>query len=118
MYLTKTSVEMTCPQPPPVEGTGDAWREAINYAQSFLFLPTQVLEDMEARRQFGIDKYDTPLQFDNGRDYHIDAYQEALDKFVYYTGCIRGAHNDDRRREVYRWLRRNCLQELAILRTL
>ena len=47
-----------------------------------------VLKDMEDRRQFGINKYGTPVQPFNGRDSLVDAYQEALDLCVYLRQAI------------------------------
>ena len=38
-----------------------------------------VKDDIEARKQVGIERYGTVLQPHNGRDTLIDAYQEALD---------------------------------------
>jgi hypothetical protein len=42
-----------------------------------------VIKDMEARDQFGRNKYGTPLQPLNGRDPLQDAYEEVLDMSVY-----------------------------------
>lgn len=42
-----------------------------------------VIEDMEARKQFGLNKYGTILQANNGRDALKDAYEEVLDLAVY-----------------------------------
>ena len=42
-----------------------------------------VVDDMRARREFGIEKYGTPVQANNGRDVLQDAYEEALDLAVY-----------------------------------
>lgn len=42
-----------------------------------------VIEDMEARNKFGIEKYGTPLQANNGRNALKDAYEEVLDLAVY-----------------------------------
>lgn len=47
-----------------------------------------VINDMKQRRQFGIDKYQTPLQAGNNRSGLIDAYQEALDLSVYLKKII------------------------------
>ena len=62
------------PQPPPAASSGDVW--------------SMVVKDMEARRQFGIDKYGTPLQVGNGRNHLIDLYQELLDAVVYLRAEI------------------------------
>ena len=47
-----------------------------------------VIADIQARRDFGIKKYGTPLQSHNGRDPLVDAYQEALDLCVYLRQAI------------------------------
>lgn len=47
-----------------------------------------VIQDMQARDQFGRCKYGTPLQPFNGRDALKDAYQEALDLCVYLRQAL------------------------------
>lgn len=47
-----------------------------------------VIEDMAARKAFGLKKYGTILQANNGRDQLMDAYQEALDLCVYLRAAI------------------------------
>lgn len=47
-----------------------------------------VIADMQERRGFGLDKYGTILQPENGRDMLVDAYQEVLDLAVYLRGAI------------------------------
>jgi hypothetical protein len=47
-----------------------------------------VIEDMQARDEFGRKKYGTPLQAGNGRDALVDAYQEVLDLCVYLRQAI------------------------------
>jgi hypothetical protein len=42
-----------------------------------------VIADMEARKQFGLKKYGTILQANNGRNALKDAYEEVLDLAVY-----------------------------------
>lgn len=49
---------------------------------------TLVMRDMTERDLFGAQKYATRLQPNNGRDYLLDAYQEALDLAVYLRGAI------------------------------
>lgn len=61
-------------QPPPSPSRGDIW--------------LRVIQDMEDRRQLGIERYGTPLQANNGRDALVDAYQEALDLVVYLRQAI------------------------------
>jgi hypothetical protein len=47
-----------------------------------------VMRDMVDRDIFGAEKYRTRLQPCNGRDFLVDAYQEALDLVVYLRGAI------------------------------
>lgn len=62
-------------QPAPVSNNGPAvWGLVIN--------------DMAGRDNFGKQKYGTQLQPNNGRDFLMDAYQEALDLAVYLRGAI------------------------------
>lgn len=67
-------MDPTQEQQPPVKGMGDVW--------------LLVLQDMEARRLHGIEKYGTPVQPHNGRDPLVDAYQESLDQCVYLRQAI------------------------------
>lgn len=69
------------PQPPPQPGRGDVWRDVIHAC--VLPMPGGLVTDMIARRRQGVARYATPLQYDNGRDHHVDAYQEALDLVAY-----------------------------------
>ena len=43
---------------------------------------------LERRKQFGIEKYGTPLQAGNGRDALVDAFEEAADLFIYLGQVI------------------------------
>ena len=44
---------------------------------------TELVDDMLARKEFGLRKYGTILHPDNGRDHTKDAYDEVLDLLVY-----------------------------------
>jgi hypothetical protein len=72
-------------QPAPQPSTGDVWR--------------LVIDDMEARRELGIERYGTPLQAHNGRDPLVDAYQEALDLAAYLRQAV-----EERDHSVVRYL--------------
>src|SRR4051812_6134111 len=63
-FSSRVAPSMSTPEPAPTAGTGDMW--------------LLVLDDMRARREFGIAKYGTPLQVGNGRDHLVDLYQELL----------------------------------------
>lgn len=62
------------PQPQPKQGRQDV-------------LP-EIIKDLQARTEVGIQKYGTPLQSHNGRDALIDAYQESLDQVQYLKQLI------------------------------
>lgn len=47
-----------------------------------------VLTDMRERDRIGRERYGMPLTTNNGRDYLVDAYQEALDMLVYLRASI------------------------------
>ena len=61
-------------QPPPLEGHGD--------------VTADVIRDLQERSQIGTRRYGTPLQYRNGRDPLMDAYQEALDLCCYLRQAI------------------------------
>ena len=50
-----------------------------------------VIEELEARKKFGFDKYGTLLQANNGRNAVRDALDEALDLTVYIKQIITEA---------------------------
>ena len=60
----------TTPETPPIHGEGESIHD-------------MVIRDLLERKQFGLDKYGTILQAENGRDPLHDAYQEALDLACY-----------------------------------
>ena len=62
-------MSITDEQATPRPSSGDVW--------------LLVLQDMEARRKHGIEKYGVPVQPHNGRDPLVDLYQELLDACVY-----------------------------------
>lgn len=47
-----------------------------------------VSEDLQKRKEFGLAKYGTALQANNGRDALQDAYEEVLDLAVYLRQAI------------------------------
>ena len=49
---------------------------------------SQVIADIEERRQVGIQRYGTALQPNNGRDALRDAYEEAIDLAMYLKQAI------------------------------
>lgn len=48
----------------------------------------QVVKDLVARMDYGLELYRSPLQAGNGRDALVDAYQEALDLCCYLKQAI------------------------------
>ena len=53
----------------------------------------QVLLDIQARVDLGIERYGTKLQTFNGRDALWDAYQEAIDLVMYLRQAIMECEN-------------------------
>lgn len=54
--------------------------------------PQPLVHAFKERRKLGIERYQTELRANNGRDALTDAYQEGLDKALYlrqalYEGC-------------------------------
>ena len=48
-----------------------------------------VIEDMHERDRVGKERYRTPLQIENGRDFGQDLYEELLDATVYCKGLMQ-----------------------------
>jgi len=79
------------PQPKPGPGREDvaAWvcydiDDRIKDAK----LAEAIEADIEARVAVGLERYGTRLQTFNGRDFLVDAYQEAIDLTMYARGAI------------------------------
>ncbi len=81
-----SAAPISTPEPAPVAGTGDVWAEIIAVEPE-----PSLREVFAARRQFGIDKYGTPLQRNNGRDHGNDLDQELCDGVVYARAAERPA---------------------------
>lgn len=47
-----------------------------------------VVGDIVERKKLGLERYGTYLQPFNGRDFLLDAYQEALDLAIYIRGIM------------------------------
>jgi hypothetical protein len=67
--------DLSVPQPAPIHNDNPSCHDLV-------------IKDMEDRKAFGLNKYGTILQPENGRDFLIDAYQEVLDLAVYLRGAI------------------------------
>jgi hypothetical protein len=52
------------------------------------YMQDLVLEDIEKRKEIGIQRYGTLLQPHNGRDFLRDAYEECIDQCMYLRGCL------------------------------
>ena len=65
-------------QPHPTHAEGDVWLEVILDTHD-----EQLVELYAHRREQGLERYNTPLQRDNGRDHLADAIQELTDAVVY-----------------------------------
>ena len=75
------------PEPDPQPGHGDIWAEVIESLER----GERVLQAARARREFGLQKYGTVLQYGNGRDFLKDAQDEALDLLA-YSHALRDTH--------------------------
>ena len=73
--------DLLTPQPPPINETGDLWADLIAREDD-----PELRALFVARREQGIAKYGRPLGMDNGRDFRVDALQEACDGLVYSEG--------------------------------
>lgn len=71
------------PQPPPQPGRGDVWMDVCVRLIDHPLVSYDLHADMLARHHQGIARYGVPLQYGNGRDHHVDAYQESLDLVAY-----------------------------------
>ena len=69
-------------QPAPKPGRGDVWLEVIG-DPIVLWMPAELDRMCWKRRDLGIARYETPIQYDNGRDTRRDAREEGLDLAVY-----------------------------------
>ena len=49
---------------------------------------TKVQEDLDRRRALGVQRYGQPVDIHDGRDWLIEAYEEALDLCVYLRASI------------------------------
>lgn len=48
----------------------------------------QVANDINKRRLMGTNKYGKPLDWDDGKDYLYEAYEEALDQCIYLKAAL------------------------------
>ncbi len=62
--------------------------QAMPVINDELDIQSQVIEDIERRREVGIKRYGTALQPHNGRDALLDAYEEALDLCMYLKQAL------------------------------
>jgi hypothetical protein len=69
--------------PEPVYKSDTKWGEPPPKKNTSLPIYQLVMADVMARTDFGIKKYGTPLQANNGRNALKDAYEEALDLCMY-----------------------------------
>jgi len=69
------------PEPPPIPTDGPSMHDLV-------------IKDLDERKKFGLEKYDTILQAHNGRDPLMDAYQEVLDQAVYLRQAIIEREHD------------------------
>lgn len=81
-----------------IEGSGVKWDNAptktrdgdqpLPIKNDHPYTQDLVIRDIEERKALGLKRYGTLLQPHNGRDFLLDAYQEALDLCVYLRGVM------------------------------
>lgn len=71
----KIFANLSKPEPAPIQNNHPAIWDLL-------------IKDMQDRDQFGVNKYGTHLQPNNGRSALLDAYQEVLDLAVYLRQAI------------------------------
>jgi hypothetical protein len=70
-------------EPDPEQG-----EQPMPIVNAYPFMQDLVLQDIEKRKEIGIQRYGTLLQPFNGRDFLRDAYEECLDQVMYLRGCL------------------------------
>lgn len=55
---------------------------------------SQLVEDLEERRAWGIEKYGQELFWNTGRNLQQDMYEELLDAAVYSTGMVQMSQHE------------------------
>lgn len=73
---------------PPQERTKARWGEPPPTPNGGPSMHDLLIADIQSRKQFGLTKYGTILQANNGRDALQDAYEEAIDLIVYLRQAI------------------------------
>lgn len=90
--MGETPNEAALTQPAPVTREGAAsMHDLVCEDLVYKFVPgmeSNVVQDLEARKKMGLEKYGTVLQAFNGRDAIMDAYQETLDLTAYLKQAI------------------------------
>lgn len=78
------------PQPAPQNQGVNVSAQVLDDLNQMIQSPMRdlIIEDVEARIKFGIQKYGQPLMSEDERDDKWDAYQEALDLMMYSRKAI------------------------------
>ena len=103
--------ECARPEPHPTPGTVDVTAHLLAMMRAS-GMPREVVADVEARAEFGRQKYGTTLHADNGRDHAVDLRQELADACQYATAGIMAGQSEqvaavlDSYMRVLSWLRR------------
>lgn len=75
-------------QPTKANREGDSQSMPSIYETDEPDIQEQVIRDVQARREVGIQRYGTALYPHNGRDALLDAYEEALDLTMYLKQAL------------------------------
>lgn len=68
--MSENPCNYSVPEPPPVPNNNSSIHDLI-------------IQDLQQRKDFGLEKYGTLLQLGNGRKTAVDLHQEMLDAVVY-----------------------------------
>lgn len=91
-------------QPAPLPGTGKSIHDLVRRDLIGLHSPQSPIQNqsvrlvgsaMADRKTYGLEKYGTILQANNGRDSATDAFEEALDLAVYLRQWIEEAEQQE-----------------------
>lgn len=80
------------------------------------FIKQQMVDLFRARKAFGLQKYGTILQAENGRDFLNDSLEETVDQLVYVRQGLEENPDDEVLKEAYR-LSVAVLRELLVFKT-
>ena len=96
----------------------DAKHGLMGYARGRVndYLRAQMIDLFRERKAYGLNKYGTTLQAENGRDFFKDALDETVDQLAYIRQGLEENPDNEVLKEAYR-LAIAVLRELLVFRT-